>query len=328
MDTVENALLKALNRMFAEAKDVIHADLSTLLEGRENRDGKIIRDFITGEGFLAVDSSLYPKLREGLKRLTFASAINEAWKFDRPYLVDTDAPNGCQEDDRGASEYRICLEEHPNRSFWLYALNRDKDKDSGENDETHVRGPTRYRAFNEPAKGNLNITLKDIVRSSLFVHTLVKDIREDSMTINGTGLTELVRNDNNTMGNVAGIFTISVCRNPKGEAISSVFSDDGRNYPCLCGEFSWDDPDYTFEKDQTTDFLIKSGFAFSEDWEHYCDSHNDCEDDESIDLRNILNDKRRKGDPEITEELGHPWFKCKKPKDHKDKGDPHGDDIN
>jgi hypothetical protein len=25
--------------------------------------------------------------------------------------------------------------------------------------------------------------------------------------------------------------------------------------------------------------------------------------------------------------LEHPWFKCKEPQDHKDKGDPHGDDI-
>jgi hypothetical protein len=45
------------------------------------------------------------------------------------------------------------------------------------------------------------------------------------MTINGTGIAEIVKNDNNTMGNVAGILTIPVCRNRKGEVISSVFSD-------------------------------------------------------------------------------------------------------
>lgn len=84
---------------------------------------------------------------------------------------------------------------------------------------------------------NLNIAIKDIVRSSLYVHAPVKDIRDGSMTINGTGLTELVRNDNNTIGNVAGFFTIPLRRNPKGEAISSVFSDKDRNYICLCGEF-------------------------------------------------------------------------------------------
>lgn len=45
-----------------------------------------IRDFISNEGFLAVDSSLYPKLREDLKRLAFATTIDEAWEFDRHVL--------------------------------------------------------------------------------------------------------------------------------------------------------------------------------------------------------------------------------------------------
>jgi hypothetical protein len=147
----------------------------------------------------------------------------------------------------------------------LYALNRDQDEDSPENDEMHVCGPTGYRNFMESNKSNINITWKDIFRSSLYVHKKVDDIRNGNMRITDQGLTEIVRNENNTMGNVARIFTIPVCRNPNGEAISSVWADKGRNYSCICGEFSWNGPHYTFESNEMTRFLMLSGFAVSED---------------------------------------------------------------
>lgn len=83
------------------------------MKGANHREEVTIQDFIFTEDSLAVHPDLLQNLQKGLSKVDFAAIFNVAWRFDRPYPLDVDAPRGCAIDFRGATEYRICLEEHP-----------------------------------------------------------------------------------------------------------------------------------------------------------------------------------------------------------------------
>lgn len=123
------------------------------------------------------------------------------------------------------------------------------------------------------------------------------------------------------IGSVPGAFSIPILRNPGGEAISSVGKDKSRNYTCMSGEFSWESG-WSIEKNTTLQFLKRSGFMYSEDWEDYCPGHNGCEVENIIDWHADINAFRKHGDPEIPKKLKHPFKKCTSPKSHDHQGTP------
>ncbi|KAF1976872.1 hypothetical protein BU23DRAFT_551306 [Bimuria novae-zelandiae CBS 107.79] len=55
------------------------------------------------------------------------------------------------------------------------------------------------------------------------------------------------------LGQVPGAFKLPICRNPGGEAISSVWSNKGRNFPCKCGEVPWKQERYNSNLDQNAE---------------------------------------------------------------------------
>jgi hypothetical protein len=136
----------------------------------------------------------------------------------------------------------------------------------------HVRSPTGSKNFDRYGDDSIHeITKQDIVRSSLFVHR--HNLHEALETVNLDALTEAFNQEiyneklKENLGSVPGAFSIPICRNPQGEAISRTGTKDGKNYPCMCGEFGWNNNQWSEARDQTPNFLVYSGFMFSEDWE-------------------------------------------------------------
>jgi hypothetical protein len=228
----------------------------------------------------------------------------------------------CQNDFRGPSENRVCLPEFPTSSFWLYAINPSEEDDFGRNDQGLVRGPKGYRHFhadrNEKWKG---ISMEDIVRSSMWVHQ--NHLQDSIKSFDFNHLVSLLRRPDKDLDRLPGAFQVPVCRNPGGESISSVHSK-ARNYPCMCGEFGWNDGRWSIERDETKNFLVLTGFKHSEDFEDfedYCSAHNHCKGANDINYNFVSGP----GDPAIPKKLKHPFKQCKETKGHDTVGHPEKD---
>ncbi|KAL1610592.1 hypothetical protein SLS60_002262 [Paraconiothyrium brasiliense] len=170
-----------------------------------------------------------------------------------------------------------------------------------------------YRNFLPNANSIVhNMTKEDIVRSSLWID---ENGFEDAITAEKPNITRLMESmidANKTLGKFPGAFAVPICRNPRGEAISSVWTKSGRNYPCKCGEVLWSDKDYDWKRDKTRKFLERTGFKFSEDWEDYCSDNNKCKGEADIDWNFWVGPQEGK----IPKKLKHPFKTCKSPKEH------------
>jgi hypothetical protein len=314
-------------------------DFRNLMQGKQNHNNQTIFDLLTHKDFASPYTDMMPFLQKKEERWYFASAVNSLWTFDRPYIVDSDAPTGCENDIRGPPGHRVCLSEYPKRSFWLYALPRMEEYDYGMDDQAQISGPTGFHDFDKENDETHSITLKDVVRSSLFVHRnnlgdaaynldipLIRAAFKSEVAKLTSKDTikkgETYPEDIEDLGKVPGAFMIPICRNVGGEAISSVWSDVSRNYPCMCGEgFTWN-RGWSPEKDDTPRFLELTGFMFSEDWEDYCSDHNRCKVQKDINWWTMFNAIRDRDDPQIPPKLNHPFNRCKKPRGHGSYGRP------
>jgi hypothetical protein len=324
-------------------------DFGLFMKGLPNRNGATIVDAMTTMPFLSPGPDLMESVVNMEKKWLYAAAVNRIWwAFNRPYIVDTDAPMGCIYDGRGHYDYRICLPEYPYRSFWLWAIGSylefDKPGSSRplNHAQAHVSGPWTFRFFNKyhdkPHKlsndpeVNLfgTITQQDMLRSSLFVHRhqLADDYDNSNITTTGGAFhyADLTFGDDAELGwtGVQGAWSVPICRNPNGEAITSVHRRTSRNYPCMCGEFSWNGG-WTFEEDETMRFLELSRFQFSKDWRTVCREAS-CHRDKEIDMKAIFQAKLGPPqDKDIPEKLRGPFKECRHPKSHKFKGNPDHD---
>ncbi|KAF2112251.1 hypothetical protein BDV96DRAFT_580408 [Lophiotrema nucula] len=63
------------------------------------------------------------------KRYFAASAIKSIWTdLERAYILDTDAQRGsCERDRQGPTDLRICLDERPGRSYWIYTIDHSEE---------------------------------------------------------------------------------------------------------------------------------------------------------------------------------------------------------
>ncbi|KAF2823208.1 hypothetical protein CC86DRAFT_409136 [Ophiobolus disseminans] len=303
VDNLAESIRASFNEMIHKSNTSIARDLFKLMEGYPNGRNQNIVDFMTGGEFLTADPDLCPKIE------------------DHGY-----APQGCEKDHRAHSNYRVCLPETPRRSYWLFSIDSGREKDSMTDDQAEVKGPTGWKAFYDKETSSYNITRENIVRLLLFVHG--NRLEDAVANIDVERLGEVFANGaDQKWGNVPGAFAVPVCRNSGGEAISSVWSEDARNYPCMCGEFLWDnDGAWSTKKDQTLKFLHLSTFMFSEDWEDCCSNHNDCKGVNGIDWRPTLEKWRKPGDPPIPKSLKHPFHKCEDANEHDTFGHPEKDD--
>ncbi|KAJ4362204.1 hypothetical protein N0V95_001448 [Ascochyta clinopodiicola] len=319
VDDLKESFKGDLGDILFKAQRSIDLELKHLMIGANNTQNRSLIDLLADSDFLEP----YPELAEDLNnhfgRVVTGTAQNKMWEFHRAYILLVNNPGGCENDKtqyvRGPTEYLVCLPEHPELGFWLYSIDRSEEDDSFKDDQALVRGPTGFWRL-EGGSEYFGLTLQDVVRSSYHVHLedLVKK-KGESIEMDPLSIDTSIRSPNETLGRVPRIFTIPICRNPGGEAISGVLSKKGRNYPCMCGETGWDDGRWTEEIDETPTFLLRSGFAFSEDWEDYCSDHNYCKGENSIDLKAWLNARRSPDDPEIPRKLRHNFKECHKRRD-------------
>jgi hypothetical protein len=299
-------------------------EMKELMEGRRNSHGQSLLDFLQGEYFFRRDENIQEGIMKSIVKMFKYSVINAVWQWERSYIVDADAPlGGCQYDWHGPTENRACLSERPDRVYYLYALDVSREYDSHQNDKALIHGPTGYRNFMEGQNSDTyGATKEDIVRSSIFVHEngLYEALENGDYQTYQSAL-GLAMNAGKNFTNLMGAFTLPMARNPGGEAISSVWSKHGRNYPCMVGEFGWNDGTYSYEKDETFNFLERTGLMFSEDWEDFCHDEGHCKGDNDIDWHYAFEVLRKPGDPPIPDDLKHPFFKCKQKTKH-EPGEP------
>lgn len=319
VDNLKEAFHQDLSRVLYTAKDSIRMDWHDLMIGEKDIQGRNILDIMKSGGFLGPDPDLISGIEDHVGRVVLGAAVNRLWQFDRAYIVMVDTPGGCENDydryKRGPIQHMVCLPELPNRAFWIYSIDKYHENDHFHDDQGMVRGPTGFWRFEDAGSEYFNLTLQDIVRSSHYAH--VNNLVEkpgDRIDFDPTNINAELREPDKRLGKVPGVFTIPICYNPGGESISGVLDPHGQNYPCMCGNFGWKSG-WSWDKDETPTFLVRSGFMFSEDFEDYCSHHNHCKGKNDIDLKDLLNSKRKKGDPEIPHQLKHPFKKCKKHRD-------------
>jgi hypothetical protein len=303
------------NELAHKASDSISSDLIDLMIGAKNAQDQDLPQLIISGEFIEADPQIYIKLKAIIGTYYQAAMINSLWKFERAYILDTNSKDGnCHTDDRGASEVRVCLDEYPGHTYWLYSIDQSEEDDKFKDDQALVHGPSGYRNFFENRSSNVHgLTKEDIVRSSLWIDA---NNFEDKVNAEKPDLLLLMRSmvdANKDLGKVPGAFSLPICRNPDGEAISSVWDKKGRNYPCKCGEVPWKQKHYDSSTDTTRKFLERTGFKYSEDWEDYCSDHNHCKGENSIDWNFAPGPEGKK----IPKKLKHPFKTCKESKEHR-----------
>ncbi|KAF2141039.1 uncharacterized protein K452DRAFT_334549 [Aplosporella prunicola CBS 121167] len=290
------------------------------LAGGKDRNGKTIADIAEFAAFFQAPSGqdLQP-LSDSITQLWMAAAVNYAWNTERLYIVVTNAPGGCEQDTSGPIQAHECLAEYPNLSFWVYGLDRASEKKKG---HANLHTPPSFLTMN--GQGMFKFNMTDIVRSSFIrykkfknkVHIDGKETLKNYGSSTGNGSSY-----NEALGIAIGLagpktlFDIPVCFNPGGETIAGLSTGKARNYPCMCGDFSWKDG-YSEAKDETFDFLVKTGLGTSVDWDHQCiqENHN-CKEGKSKIWKGKFPDKM-KGD-KWNSDINAPFNKCPKRADSK-----------
>ncbi|KAI4941908.1 hypothetical protein J4E91_010458 [Alternaria rosae] len=316
---VEAIIRSSLNEFRHHSMISIAHEMKTLMEGDKNNHGQDLLTIMQGQDFFRRDGNIQEDIMKMTERIFKHSVINALWQWERPYIVDADVPTGgCEWDFRGPTENRVCLPERPDHAYYMYALDISQENDPGKNHKALIHGPTGYRNFFEEQNGDVyGATKEDVVRSSLFVHehNLYDALQTADFQTVQSALGQAM-NAGNGQYNLMGAYTLPIARNPRGEAISSVWSKHGRNYPCIVGEFGWNDNTYNPSLDQTFNFLHRTGLMFSEDWEDFCHNEGHCKGDNDVDWHSQLDALRKPGDPEIPPRLKHPFKQCKQKTKH------------
>lgn len=120
----------------------------------------------------------------------------------------------------------------------------------------------------------------------------------------------------------AGLFSVPVCRNPDGAFISSVSSNEARNYPCRCGELgpSWNRNGYSSARDESKEFFQASGLKWSHNLREYCEEHMDCHEDNGQSFNFKWNDSPPNRQLKANDDLDHPYTHCDDTKVHSTSG--------
>ncbi|KAI4919355.1 hypothetical protein J4E90_001488 [Alternaria incomplexa] len=266
LEAVRAALADIDSNAVEEARD----GMAILASGYRSRNGHDIVELFAKDFFYGanVHYRSYVDFVIGMK--SYATIISALWKTEGVYVVASWAKPGgdCDQDDRGPAESKICLEERPDRSYWVYAMTNYKDK--------KMRSPPGWEYLNSE-EGFHGLFASDVVRSALFkdeVYWPNRKKEEHDMNSTGSASCPSVNNDqmqnvtapepvnldgqgppdtnmtsssgsNSThfpgevdylddYGNAPDGFDIAVCYSWLGEAVSSTGSTDNQNAPCQC----------------------------------------------------------------------------------------------
>lgn len=216
----------------------------------------------------------------------------------------------CRDDKRGPIRNRVCLPEHPHRAYWIYGI---------EPVNHHVAAPPGLRHMQEHME-QYGISKKSIVRSSLWADSInVEDVLKKVEFGVMPGEFDLPGVER--AGALPGAFTIPICHNLHGEAISSVWEKKSKNYPCRCGSGAWEfSRSKPQERKESKKFYFDTGLYANKHFEEFCQKEHNCVGDK----RYPLNYDVPKGQPSKAPDLKRFWRKCNT-RGHSTHGKPYED---
>jgi hypothetical protein len=276
------------------ATKLFDANMLSVLEGSNGMIAEMTIVDVVQSRLYANTTSLTPDFETQLRYLWTASAIGTMWSTENTYIIASDVGDGgCEADGRGHPSLKACLSEYPDKVFYTFFETNARE---GINDRALMRGPPGHDMLKEAT----NFTITDVVRASMA--TFEQFQNKDSGSLKGvTGFQTLFGNASamgNGGGSARGLSNLPVCYTPGGEAITSINSKEGLNYPCICSTFGsgsrgqrdelTEEEEYQSQNDTklskrtesggtwtgdvqaTHDFLVVSGIYNSGDYRQFC----------------------------------------------------------
>jgi hypothetical protein len=238
-------------------------------------------------------------------------------KSEHPYILETISTKaGCKHDRRGHKWNRVCLDERPYMTYWVFAISETKQKTTA--------SPPGISFLTGTAGDAAGLTMEDVVRSSLFVRDY--NLAGALENIEPHKLIELARrptSDNTTnpdgeeqkgllldhYGSVPGGFALAICQDPRGSAISSIYMELSANYPCHCKGINWRDSSDTAQKG-TAQFILKSKLYEVAKYGEVCRKVHGCRGNGNWATRLGLLGLSRKEQRKIPKEMREDWTSC------------------
>ncbi|RYO48580.1 hypothetical protein AA0116_g12338 [Alternaria tenuissima] len=330
-----NAVRSDLRQISSNLKENIHSSLNefrhamisnetfgmqSIMGHRPNTPGQDLVDVLAGEYFFRRDENIQQPLQESFLRTIFSPLSMESGHrrdhtlFRRMYRLDT--VSGIRVDLKRTgfafqsiqTLYTTCM---PSTSLGSTIIGKMTWPSSTVllAVETSTRNQGGLPHMASPRKILF-------VPQYLFMRTNCKTPYATGTTTQYPRLRSAIERWGKNLGKVPGGFSLPICVNPGGEAISSDWDKEARNYPCMCGNFGWNDGTWTYQADETLDFLVHSGLMFSEDWERFCHRNGECKGVEWTDLHSQLDQKREPDDPPIPKRLKYLFNPCKQDTEH------------
>ncbi|KAI5465084.1 hypothetical protein BGZ63DRAFT_452188 [Mariannaea sp. PMI_226] len=211
------------------------ADLiGTLFSGQADNNGNYIWDYVKdGAQMYSLDDHAYDRTTDLLMRVMTSGSINALWKNNHVYIVGSPTAD-CQNDNRAPKDVRFCFEDDNSHVYYMLMM---QNKASDQSDWTHVQ-VSRPQGYDKLGSLKVPLSLQDAFRSSIatyksssFNYDTVRSQRLFNFMASGA----FNQTDPNAIAAVEGVWSIPVCMDDSGMAISQVDSNDGINYPCICG---------------------------------------------------------------------------------------------
>ncbi|KAG9513442.1 hypothetical protein KCV07_g8802, partial [Aureobasidium melanogenum] len=211
------------------------ANMLSVLNGTNGIIANMTLVDIVQSGLYTTTTELTPEYETQLHNLWTASAIGSIWGTEQSYIVASDVSDGgCKADSRGHPSLKACLDEYPDKVFYVFFKTKAREGMSG---RALMRGPPGHHKL----KKATNFTMTDVVRSSMGTFEQFKN--QDSGSLKGADGFQTLFGNSSTMGNgggrARGLFHLPVCYTPGGEAITSINTKEGLNYPCMCSTFDF-----------------------------------------------------------------------------------------
>ncbi|KAF2025600.1 hypothetical protein EK21DRAFT_116613 [Setomelanomma holmii] len=284
VDDLANSLILSMNEVLNNRANNVDNDLRELMIGSWNNGKMTVSDILLGHEFLAPDPYLQTRLREKEEHRGYDSAKDSHAKATGPTGFLRFANDNIEMHD-------ITKEDTVRSSLFVHRHKFDQGMDIPTIGEAlkreglhipEIAGVNRALPIDQR-----NITRARIARSEPEGYwkdgvfwppkQSTKPDRPAVKVAEAKPAPEIEH-----LGRVPGAYTIPICRNPAGESISSVWAKEARDYPCMCGPFTWKSG-WSIGKDETKGFFNFTGLIYSEDWEEFCHGHNKCKGEDSID---------------------------------------------
>ncbi|KAF2648646.1 hypothetical protein K491DRAFT_722372 [Lophiostoma macrostomum CBS 122681] len=319
-DTVVHTFEKIFAKLEKAMQKAARDNMQALFSGSQTSQNETLIGMMQSGLYMETDPWTAEKMADGVTRNVGARIIN-GLKSEHPYILDTDAEGGdCWSDERGPFENRICLEERPDVSYWIFAISADGNK--------WTSSPPGFHNLQTPTEDLANMTLEDVVLASLFVedydlpgalddispHKVMEIAQRMSSKKQPVETRATTRRPPlSYYGAAPGGFDIPICYDPKGHAISSVYTKKSTNYPCICQARD----STSSSMSATSDFFAKSKLYELNKFGDVCRHELGCKKAGLWSERLPISKKEKK---KIAKKMKKAWTECRKWKPHDNLG--------